>query len=56
MRHQEEECNAAAQARIVSIARIRPRFGESVRRFNEIIRDDISEFESYVCQAVESLC
>jgi transposase len=48
---------AAAQTRVVSMARIRLGSWESVRPFKGIICDDISEFESYMPrQAVRSLC
>ena len=46
---------AAAQTRIVSVARIRLDSRKSVRPFKGIICDDISEFESYMLsQAVRS--
>jgi hypothetical protein len=49
--------NAAAQTRIVSVARIRLDSRKSVRPFKGIICDDISEFESYMpSHAVSSLC
>jgi hypothetical protein len=38
--------NAAAQTRMVSVARIRLDFWKSVRRLKWILPDDISEFES----------
>jgi hypothetical protein len=48
--------NAAAQTRIVSLARIRLDSRKSVRSFKGIICVDISEFESYMpSQAVASL-
>jgi len=48
--------NAAAQTRIVSVARIRLDSWKSVRPFKEIFCDDISEFESYMpSHAVGSL-
>jgi len=48
---------AAAQTRIVSVARIRLDPRKSMRSFKGIIRVDISEFESYMpSQAVGSLC
>ena len=48
---------AAAQTRMVSVARIRLGSCESARAFKGIICDDISEFESYMpSQAVRSLC
>src|SRR5215211_1226640 len=48
--------HAAAQTRIVSVARIRPDSRKSVRPFKAIFCDDISEFESYqLSQPVESL-
>jgi hypothetical protein len=40
--------HAAAQTRIVSVARIRPDSRKSVRPFKGIICVDISEFESYM--------
>jgi len=40
--------NAAAQARIVSVTKIRLYFQKSGRPFKGIICDDISEFESYL--------
>jgi hypothetical protein len=47
--------NAAAQKRMVSVARIRLGPRESARAFKGIIWDDISEFESYMPrQAVRS--
>jgi len=47
---------AAAQTRIVSVARIRMDSRKSVRLFSGIICDDISEFESsHASQAVWSL-
>jgi hypothetical protein len=39
---------AAAQTRVVSMARIRLGSGESARAFKGIVCDDISEFESHV--------
>jgi hypothetical protein len=49
--------SAAAQTRIVSVARIRLDFRKSLRPFKGIICHDISEFESYMpSQAVRSLC
>src|SRR6266446_6427449 len=48
--------DAAAQTRIVSVARIRLDSRKSVRSFKGIICDDISEFESYMpSHAVRSL-
>ena len=48
--------NAAAQTRVVSLARIRLDSQKSVRLFKEIICDDISEFESHMpSHAVGSL-
>ena len=48
---------AAAQTRMVSVARIRLVSRKSTRLFKGIICDDISEFESHMpSQAVESLC
>ena len=48
--------NAAAQTRIVSVARIRLDSWKSVRPFKEIFCDDIWEFESYMpSHAVGSL-
>jgi hypothetical protein len=47
---------AAAQTRMVSVARIRLGSWESARAFKGIICDDISEFESHMpSQAVRSL-
>jgi hypothetical protein len=47
---------AAAQTRIVSVARIRLVSRKSPRLFKGIICDDVSEFESYMAsQAVQSL-
>jgi hypothetical protein len=47
---------AAAQTRIVSVARIRMDSRKSVRLFSGIICDDISEFESsHASQPVRSL-
>ena len=47
---------AAAQTRMVSVARIRLGSWESARAFKGIICDDVSEFESYMpSQAVPSL-
>jgi len=47
---------AAAQTRMVSVARIRLVSRKSTRLFKGIICDDISEFESYMpSQAVPSL-
>jgi len=47
---------AAAQTRMVSVARIRPVSRKSTRLFKGIICDDIFEFESYMpSQAVRSL-
>ena len=47
---------AAAQTRMVSVARIRLVSRKSTRLFKGIICDDISEFESYMpSQAVGSL-
>src|SRR5436190_14023381 len=48
--------NAAAQTRMVSVARIRLDFWKSVRRLKWILPDDISEFESHMpSHAVRSL-
>jgi hypothetical protein len=48
--------NLAAQARTVSVARIRLDSRKSARPFKGIIRDYISEFESYMpSQPVQSL-
>ena len=48
---------AAAQTRMVSVARIRLGSCESARAFKGIICDDVSEFESYMpSQPVWSLC
>src|SRR5438034_7236741 len=48
--------NAAAQTRMVSVARIRFDFWKSVRHLKWILPDDISEFESDMpSQAVRSL-
>jgi hypothetical protein len=48
---------AAAQTRIVSVARIRMDSRKSVRLFSGIICDDISEFESsHDSHAVRSPC
>jgi hypothetical protein len=48
--------NLAAQARTVSVARIRLDSRKSARPFKGIIRDYISEFESYMpSHAVQSL-
>jgi hypothetical protein len=45
--------SAAAHTRMVSVARIRPDSRKSVGPFKGVIRDDISEFESYMAsQAV----
>jgi hypothetical protein len=41
-------CGAAAQTRMVSVARIRLDPRKSVRPFKGIICDDISEFEFYM--------
>ena len=47
---------AAAQTRMVSVARIRPVSRKSTRLFKGIICDDIFEFESYMpSHAVRSL-
>src|SRR5262249_27415518 len=47
---------AAAQTRMVSVARIRLGSWESARAFKRIICDDVSEFESYTpSHAVGSL-
>src|SRR5262245_34442213 len=49
--------HAAAQTRIVSVARIRLDSRKSVRPFKGIFCDDISEFESHMpSQPVRSLC
>jgi hypothetical protein len=48
--------DAAAQTRMVSVARIRLGSCESARAFKGIICDDVSEFESYMpSHAVGSL-
>ena len=48
--------NAAAQTRMVSVAKIRLDRRKSTRLFKGIIYDDVSEFESYMpSHAVGSL-
>src|SRR4051794_24610447 len=41
-------CNATAQTRIVSVARIRLQSRKSARSFKGVICDDSSEFESHM--------
>jgi hypothetical protein len=47
---------AAAQTRMVSVARIRLVSRKSTRLFKGIICDDISEFESHMPSHAVSLC
>jgi hypothetical protein len=47
---------AAAQTRMVSVARIRLVSRKSPRLFKGIICDDISEFESYMPSHAVGLC
>ena len=47
---------AAAQTRMVSVARIRLVSRKSTRLFKGIICDDISEFESYMPSHAVRLC
>ena len=48
--------NAAAQTRMVSVAKIRLDRHKSMRLFKGIIRDDISEFESHMPSHAVGLC